>query len=264
MNFENDINYLDQHFLIDRKVINAFIDAAQFKITDSVVEIGPGKCVLSEIIAKKVASLLMIESDKRLDHFINVLRDKYSNTSVVWENVLETYIPPCNKIVSALPYSITEPFIEKLLRCDFDEGIFIVGNNFATSVAEKSVSKLSLLTNSFFNVEKIMEITPDAFDPTPRVMSALIKVRRLDRKELLNDSKMYIIREIFFRRSSKLKNSLMEALIEYGKTTNDKITKRESKSLIEKFNIDKNTLDKEVEQLSNEEFKILYDSIKVK
>lgn len=264
MNFENDTNYLDQHFLIDKKVINAFIDAAQFKITDSVVEIGPGKCVLSEIIAKKVANLLMIENDKRLDYFINVLIDKYKNTEVIWENVLDTYIPPCNKIVSALPYSITEPFIEKLLRCDFDEGIFIVGNNFATNVVDKNITKLSLLTNSFFAVEKIMEITPDAFDPSPRVMSALIKLKRLDRNELLSDPKMYVMREIFFRRSSKLKNSLMEALIEYGKANGDKVTKKEAKALIEKFNINRNMLDKEVEQLSNDDFKMFYDSIKVK
>lgn len=264
MNFENDTNYLDQHFLVDKSVINAFIDAAQLNITESVVEIGPGKCVLSEIIAKKVANLLMIERDRSLDYFINVLMDKYKNTSVVWGNVLETYIPPCNKIVSALPYSITEPFIEKLLKCDFDEGIFIVGNNFATNVVEKNISKLSLLTNSFFSVEKIMEITPDSFDPSPRVMSALIRIKRLNRNELLNDSRMYIMREIFFRRSSKLKNSLMEALIEYEKSKGNKATKKESKVLIEKFNINKNTLDKEVEQLSNDEFKMLFDSIKVK
>lgn len=264
MNFENDTNYLDQHFLVDKSVINAFIDAGEFKITDSVVEIGPGKCAFSEIIAKKVANLLMIESDRRLDYFINVLLDKYKNTSVIWGNVLDTYIPSCNKIVSALPYSITEPFIEKLLRCDFDEGTFIVGNNFATNVVEKNISKLSLLTNSFFTVEKIMEITPDAFDPSPRVMSALIKIKKIDRNALLNNPKMYIMRGIFFRRSSKLKNSLMEALIDYEKAKGNKATKKESKVLIEKFNIDKNILDKEVEQLSNDEFKLIYDSIKVK
>lgn len=264
MEFENDTNYLDQHFLVDKKVINAFIDTCEFKITESVVEIGPGKCALSEIIAKKVGNLLLIESDKRLDHFIRVLMDKYSNVNVIWDNVLNTYIPPCDKIVSALPYSITEPFIEKLLRCDFKEGIFIVGNNFATNVVENSHNKLSLLTNSFFKVEKIMEITPNSFEPAPRVMSALIKMRKLKRSELLDDPKMYVIREMFFRRGAKLKNSLMEALIELDKARNKKLTKRESKEIIEKFKLDKEMLNKEMEQLSNNDYEVIFETIKVK
>lgn len=263
MEFVSDTNYLDQHFLIDKRVINAFIDTCAFKITESVVEIGPGKCALSEIIARKSESLLLIESDRKLDHFINVLMDKFNNVSVVWDNVLNIYIPQCDKIVSALPYSITEPFIEKLLRCDFKEGVFIVGNNFASSIVEGKINKLSLLTNSFFKVEKIMEITPDAFDPYPHTMSALIKLRKLKRSELIDNPKMYIMREIFFRRQCKLKNSLMEALIELEKIKGNKFTKKESKSLIEKFNINKEILDKEIEQLSNEDYKTLYESINI-
>ena len=263
MEFISDTNYLNQHFLIDKKVINAFIDTCEFKITESVVEIGPGKCVLSEIIARKVGGLLLIENDKRLDHFINVLMDKYDNVSIIWDNVLNIYIPQCDKIVSALPYSITEPFIEKLLRCDFKEGVFIVGNNFATSVVENRLNKLSLLTNSFFKVEKIMEITPDSFDPYPHTMSALIKLRKLKRSELIDNPKMYIMREIFFRRNSKLKNSLMEALIELEKMKGNKFTKKESKALINKFNINKETLEKEIEHLSNEDYKLMYESIEI-
>ena len=40
----------------------------------------------------------------------------------------------------------------------------------------KSLTKLALLTNSFFNVTKIMDIEPEAFDPAPRVMSSIIKL----------------------------------------------------------------------------------------
>ena len=166
MEFINDTDYLDQHFLVDKRIINTVIDASELKITESVVEIGPGKCVLSEIIAKKVASLILIEKDKNLQHFINVLRDKYDNVNIIWNSVLNVYVPPCDKIISALPYSITEPFIEKLLRCNFNEAILIVGNNYATNVVNHNLNKLSLLTNSFFKVEKLMEITPDAFQPS--------------------------------------------------------------------------------------------------
>lgn len=259
MEFNNDINYLDQHFLVDNKAINLFIDAANLKITDKVVEIGPGKCEISQIIARKVEHLTCIEIDRNLEHFISVLTDKYDNVEVIYGNALNVFIPKCNKIISAIPYSITEPFIEKLIRCEFDEAILIVGRKFADNVIEKKLNKLSLLTNSFFNVEKICDLTPDSFDPQPRVMSSIIKVKHKKLEELVTNHKMFIIREMFFRRDRKLKNNLMESLITYEKTMERKLTKKESKAIIEKFNLSKETLNKQMENLTNEEFELIYN-----
>ena len=113
MEFINDTDYFDQHFLIDKAVLNDFIDACELSIEDEVVEIGPGKGVITELLARRVKHLTCIELDLNLEHFINVLKDKYKNIDVLYGNALNQYIPPCDKIVSALPYSITEPFIEK-------------------------------------------------------------------------------------------------------------------------------------------------------
>lgn len=262
MNFENDTDYLDQHFLIDRSVINALIDNSNLKVTESVVEIGPGKCEISEIIAKRVGHLTCVEIDRRLEHFINVLKDKNENVDVLYGNALTIFIPPCDKIISALPYSITEPFVEKLLRCDFKEAILIVGKRYADAVVNKSLTKLSLLTNSFFNAEKIMDITPDAFDPEPRVMSSMIKLTKLDREEVKDNFKRFMFREMFFNRNRKLKNNLMESLIEFAKLHNEKLTKKESKAIIEEYNIPKETLNKLMENLSNEEYELIYNVLK--
>ena len=48
--FENDINYLDQHFLTDKSIVNALIDASNLKINENVVEIGPGKGNISDTL----------------------------------------------------------------------------------------------------------------------------------------------------------------------------------------------------------------------
>ena len=216
MEFENDTNYLDQHFLVDKSIINLFVDSAELKPTDNVVEIGPGKCEISDIIAKRSGHLTCIEIDRNLEHFINVLKDKHDNVDVIYGNALNVYIPPCDKIISALPYSIIEPFIEKLLRCEFNMCILIVGKKFADAVVNKSLTKLSLLTNSFFDVSKIMDITPDAFDPAPRVMSSMIRLVPVERDSLKFSFKRFIFREMFFHRERKLKNNLMEALIEFS------------------------------------------------
>ena len=260
--FKNDVNYLDQHFLVDKSIINTFIDESNVKITDEVVEIGPGKGEISEILARRSKHLTCIEIDKKLEPFINVLKDKYDNVDVVYGNALEVFIPKCNKIISALPYSITEPFIEKLLRCEFDEAILIVGKKFADNVIDKNMNKLSLLTNSFFIAEKIIDIAPDAFDPRPRVMSSMIRLKPIKREILNNSFKKFIFRELFFYRDRKLKNNLMEALIEFVKLHGKKLNKKESKAIIEGYNLPKDMLNKYMENLSNEEYELLYNALK--
>ena len=260
--FVNDTNYLDQHFLIDKSVINAFIDACNLGITDIAVEIGPGKGDLTDTIARRVKHLTCIEIDRDLEPFINVLKERHSNIDIIYGNALNVFIPDCNKIISALPYSITEPFIEKLLRCNFEEADLIVGKRFADAVVENKIEKLPLLTNSFFKVEKIFDIEPNAFNPQPRVMSSMIKLTPMLRSELKNNFKKFVFREMFFKRDRKLKNNLMESLIEFAKVHGTKLTKKESKSVLDGYNNDKDILNKKMENLSNEEFKIIYDALK--
>lgn len=260
--FINDTAYLNQHFLIDKRIINAFIDESNITINDEVVEIGPGKGEISDTIARRCKHLTCIEIDKNLEPWINVLKEKHNNIDVIYGNALDVYIPKCNKIISALPYSITEPFIEKLLRCDFNEAILIVGKRFADNVIEKNHNKLALLTNSFFVCEKMMDIAPDAFDPRPRVMSSMIKLTKIDRNDLKSSFKRFIFREMFFNRDRKLKNNLVESLIEFVKLHGKTLTKKESKAIVEGYNLPKEMLNKKMENLSNEEYDTLYDILK--
>ena len=259
--FENNTASYDQHFLIDKSIINAFIDASDIKLTDEVVEIGPGKGEISDVLARRAKHLTCIEIDKRLEPFINVLYDKHKNVDVIYGNALEVFIPKCNKIISALPYSIIEPFIEKLIRCEFDEAVLIVGKKFADNVIDKNLNKLSLLTNSFFIVEKIMDIAPDAFNPKPRVMSSMIRLIPIKREQLNNNFKKFIFRELFFYRDRLLKNNLMEALIEFVKLHDKKLNKKESKAIIDSYKLPKEMLNKHIENLSNKEFELLYNAL---
>ena len=260
--FTNDINYLDQHFLIDKSIINTFIDESNLKINENVVEIGPGKGNISETIARRVNHLTCIEIDRELEPFINVLKDKFDNVDVIYGNALNVYIPPCDKIISALPYSITEPFVEKLIRCEFNEAILIVGRKFADNVISRKHNKLALLTNSFFKVEKIMDIGPEAFNPAPRVVSSMIRLTKIKREDLHHSFKKFMFRELFFNRDRKLKNNLVESLIEFVKLHDKKLTKKESKSIVEGYNLSKEMLNKKMENLSNEEYEILYNVLK--
>ena len=77
-----------------------------------------------------------------------------------------------------------------------------------------------------------------------------------------NNFKMFIFREMFFHRDKKLKNNLMEALIEFAKVHGQKLTKKESKAVIDTYEIPKETLNKLMENLSNDEYNLIYNSLK--
>lgn len=252
--FANNSDKFDQHFLIDQNIIKKYVEVMDLHSDDYVIEIGPGECVISRMIASKVKKLDLIELDQRLSVFINPLISDYNNVSVTYGDVLDVYINSCDKIVSSLPYSITEPFIEKLLRSDFKKCILIVGKKFALSVINNNITKLALLTNSFFNVKYHFDITPECFNPAPRVMSSVITITKKDKNDI-SDRKLRMFRELFFNRTKKIKNSLMEAFILL-----DRITKREAKNIIDEMNLS-SILDKNIENLSNEEIKMIYERL---
>ena len=161
--FDNDTNYLDQHFLIDEEVINDFINYADIRSDDEVVEIGPGIGNITKILLTKAKKVTVIEKDERLIPYLLELKKKYSNLEIIHNNVLDTFIPDCDKIITSLPYSIIEPFINKLIKCKFKTLTMIMGSNYIEEVMNKSNNKLSLLTNSFFNIEKLRDINPTSF-----------------------------------------------------------------------------------------------------
>ncbi len=249
--FKNDTDFLDQHFLIDDKVINKVIEVSDIKRTDVVLEIGPGKGVLTKKIIKLTNNLTLIEKDKRL----NIYLDKIENIKVIYDDVLNVDISGFNIIITSLPYSITEPFIYKLIDYKFDKLVMICGKNYADNVVDNSNNKLSILTNLYFNVKKIIDIEPNSFEPKPRVMSSLIVLTTKDDNTL--NKKERIIKMLFKYRYMKTKNALKEILIKLNN-----ITQREARNIIELYKIDKEILDKLFDELNSDEVVKLINSIR--
>ena len=133
----------------------------------------------------------------------------------------------------------------------------ICGNNYALNVLNKSNTKLSILTNSFFKINYIEEIKPSSFKPEPKALSALITLIPLNEKEL-NKNEL-IIRNLFLYRYMKLKNALKEILIKL-----DNITQNEARTIINNLNINEDILDKKFDELSNEETSYLVQIINSK
>lgn len=259
--FINDTDHFDQHFLIDEDTIKKFIDEANFNLNDIVVEIGPGKGNISKLIAQKVKKLYCIELDNNLAIYLDDLIKQYKNVEIIYDNALTTFIPKCNKIVTSLPYSIIEPFINKLIKCDFDEILMITGKKYADNVENMTLNKLSLITNCYFNMNRIIDIVPDSFLPKPRVMSSMIKLTPKKDTDI-NDFNLLVFRYLFYFKNKKTKNALVESLIRTYELDNIVLTQKQSKSIVNDLEIDEKLLEKNFENYSNEEIILLNEKIK--
>lgn len=255
--FENDTDFLDQHFLIDKKIIDDFVNYAMIDKDDHVVEIGPGKGNITEILLNKANKVTVIEKDDRLIPYLLELKKKYSNLEIIHSSVLDTYIPDCDKIITSLPYSIIEPFINKVIKCKFKTLTMIMGSNYIEEVMNKSNNKLALLTNSFFNVEKLEDIEPSSFEPQPRTKSGIIKLSHI-KLDKITDKKRFIIRQLFFYRNMKIKNALKEAIISF-----ENCSQNIAKDRITKLNIDESILEDKMETISNSNLDILVKKIEL-
>ena len=253
--FVNDPDHFDQHFLVDDSVIDSFIETSCFNTDDIVVEIGPGKGVLTKLITKKVKKLYCIELDSRLKPYLDDICKSNDNVEVIYSNVLDIDIPVCNKIVTALPYSIIEPFMNKMIKTNFEELIMIIGSKFASSAEQNEISYLSLLTNCFFEFEKVLDINPNSFNPPPRTMSAIIKLKPKKRES----NRVYsFFKKMYLLNHKKIKNGLTESFIFSG----DCKTKNEAKRILESMNLSEEILETKFEVCSNEQLLLLYNAIK--
>ena len=246
--FKNNPDELDQHFLIDKDIINNFIKVCNLNKEDVVLEIGPGDGTLTKLIAPKVKKMYVIEKDTRLKPYL----DKIKNIDVTYGSCLDVPFPKVDKIITSLPYSIIEPFIYKVIHEDFKELYMIMGKNYCDNVINNKITNLSLLTNIYFDVYKYFDIYPDSFNPKPRVVSSLVKLtfkNKLDEKDM-------IFRNMYKLNDKLVKNALMESLIIVKG-----LTKKESKENISKLNINAEILNKKFCMISNEELKNLFDKL---
>lgn len=152
----------------------------------AIVEIGPGRGILSEWLSMKTDELLLIEKDARL---ISGLRQKFGDTRnvrIVEEDAL-TYpfdtIPVPYAVVSNLPYNISVPLFLRLLGARKPPAFMVL--MFQKEVARRLVAKsgtpdyghLSVVSTFLATITKRMDLLPGSFFPRPKVQSSVVTVR---------------------------------------------------------------------------------------
>ncbi len=237
-----------QHFLIDLEITNI----ASISKKDRVIEIGAGEGNITAKLAKKAEEVLAFEIDKRYAKILNTLEKNCKNLKVIHDNAFNYPWKNYTKIVSNIPYHISEQLINKAIKDEIQEMILIVSERFKKKLAKKQ-SKIGIISNLFYNIKFITKINKKCFFPSPRVNSWLIKMNR--KKKFSNIESLLIS---ILKRKGKLKNAILYSLVEKGKT------KKESKKIIKNMNLNTQSLEKMMSRLTGKLLTRLTNELKLK
>ena len=176
---------LDQHFLTNEKIAKQIVQYLKQKSNESILEMGPGKGILSKYLQKAT----LVELDKELCKELKKFKHKIIN-----KNVLKIKLN-YDKIIGNIPYSISEPLINKLINSNFKLAILTVPERFLGK------GLLHLIIPYLLEVETLMKIDKKEFSPKPKINSKVIQIKK---KQLNNQEKL--IKRVYTQSNKKLKN----------------------------------------------------------
>ena len=167
-----------QNFLVDDRVADREVERLRAGPEHEVLEIGPGLGALTERLVGKVGKLTCIELDERMCQY---LRERFDERiELVQADALEIELPPFQRFISNLPYSISSPLLFKLLDYHFERGVVMVQKEFADRmVAEAGSDDYSRLSvNTYYRAKcEVLEIVPRSrFWPQPEVDSSMVLI----------------------------------------------------------------------------------------
>ena len=214
-----------QNFLVSPGVVAKIVDAVRPQADDRVVEIGPGLGALTEPLLARLRHLHVVEIDRDL---IARLRERFSpeRLTIHQGDALQFDFAALGRglrVVGNLPYNISTPLLFHLAACA--GGVRDMHFMLQREVVERMVAapggpeygRLSVMLQYRFEMERLLLVPPGAFNPAPRVESAVVRmlprppaVLAASDGTLLGD----VVKSAFAQRRKMLRNTLREYLSE--------------------------------------------------
>ena len=214
---------LGQNFLIDPNIIRKIVAVAELTAEDEVLEIGPGRGILTEALSQAVRRVVAVEIDPQLHRLLE------AKQQAAWPNVQlacgDALIYPLEDlsagtvVVANLPYYISTPLLFKLLehRPRFPRLVLMLQNEVADRLVARPGSSeygvLSVMVQHAAHVTKLFKVSANCFRPRPDVDSAVVLLRTKTTAPLLpeeEDAFAATVRAAFAHRRKTLVNSLRD------------------------------------------------------
>ncbi|MEO7338077.1 MAG: 16S rRNA (adenine(1518)-N(6)/adenine(1519)-N(6))-dimethyltransferase RsmA [Caldimonas sp.] len=215
-----------QHFLTDESVIDAIVAAIDPKPSDALVEIGPGLGAMTMPLVERCDHLTVIELDRDLAARLR----KNDRLEVVEADVLTVDFGDLAsrrtaplRVVGNLPYNISTPILFHLLAFAdriVDQHFMLqkeVVQRMAAVPGSKAYGRLSVMLQWRYQIEAVLEVPAEAFEPPPRVESAVVRMVPLPRGDVI-DARLLgeVVAVAFSQRRKMLRNTLGRWLDERG------------------------------------------------
>ena len=211
---------LGQNFLQDQNLVREILDFVGEIREDNILEIGPGKCILTnEILNRSPNRLLSIEKDERFVSILENIKKENNNFEFIIGDATKINVSTLGihnfKIIANLPYNISVILLLKwIYLSNFIDAMVLM---FQKEVAQRIIAtdgkkfgKLSVMVQLFCDVEYGFDIPASSFYPIPKVESTVIKIK--PRKRVLYEVNYTLLEKVldvtFVQRRKMLRKSL--------------------------------------------------------
>ena len=223
-----------QHFLINEKKALTIVNNLSSR--ENVLEIGPGKGVLTKyLLEKKIKNFIVSEIDQDC---VKYLKKTYQKIQIIEGDILKVKLNNIFNnnfsIISNLPYYISSQILFSILenRDSISEFVILIQKEVAERICSKPNNKtygiLSVLLQTFYDLEYLFDIGSEEFNPKPKVQSAVLKATRNNTKDIGTNFFFYknVVKLSFQNRRKTLRNSLKNLNLRQDFTSKNIFSKR--------------------------------------
>ncbi len=215
-----------QNFIEDRSLLCKIADAAEIKKTDTVLEIGVGAGTLTRVLSERAKRVVGYEIDKNLAPVLSETLSGVENAEVVFRDFMREKTEEVNEIlggefivVANLPYYITSPvtmrILEEFPRC---KRLVImvqkeVALRFTAKAGTKDYGSITAAIDYYGDAKYTFTVTRENFYPVPNVDSAVVRIDRVSKYDVLSEKAFKeTLRIAFLSRRKTLVNNLINTL----------------------------------------------------
>ncbi|MCU0812939.1 MAG: 16S rRNA (adenine(1518)-N(6)/adenine(1519)-N(6))-dimethyltransferase RsmA [Burkholderiaceae bacterium] len=234
-----------QHFLADARVVGAIVDAVDPRPGDALVEIGPGLGALTGPLLERCGALTVIELDRDLAARLRARR----GLTVIEADVLTVDFAALAaqqgrrlRVVGNLPYNISTPILFRLLEAAdhvADQHVMLqkeVVQRMAAAPGGKDYGRLSVMLQWRYDIESVLDVPPQAFEPPPRVDSAVVRMVPLAAPPPVDRARLgELVTVAFSQRRKLLRHTLGRWLDEQGCTAAFDVQRRAEEVPVDEY-----------------------------
>ncbi|MDQ3016483.1 MAG: 16S rRNA (adenine(1518)-N(6)/adenine(1519)-N(6))-dimethyltransferase RsmA [Bacteroidota bacterium] len=216
-----------QHFLIQESIAEHLSDALQLEGAEAIIEIGPGKGILTHYLLKHPLPVYAVELDRDM---IPILEKTFGNTSlqIIQGDILRVRIDDIVGegtpfvIAGNFPYNISSQIvflcIQYLDRVPFMAGMFQreMAVRICSPPGSKDFGVISVLVQAYYTPEFLFAVKPGSFNPPPKVQSSVISLTRFrtEIEGITFQQLRRVVKIAFSQRRKKIRNTLKDLIPE--------------------------------------------------